>query len=188
MLERIPERLTVSIERETFPRMLEDPGRMFAMASDAYWLDIGTPDNYLQAHADVLGGSLGVPASDAREIAPGLWVQGDVRGRPDGGDRRSRAARRGRRRSPAGARISKSVVGRDATVGPDATLERAVLLEGAVVEAGAEVVDSVIGSGATVGAGAIASNRTVMGADATLAAGALVSGARIRYPEADAGD
>lgn len=187
VLERIPERLTVSIERETFPRMLEDPRRMFAMASDAYWLDIGTPDNYLQAHADVLAGALGAPAADAREIVSGLWAQGDVEvdaaavieGPVLLGDGVAVAA---------GARISRSVVGRAGTIGPDAKLEGAVLLDGAVVKAGAEVVDSVIGSGATVGAGAIASNRTVMGADATLAAGALVSGARIRYPEADAGD
>ena len=54
MLERIPDRLTVSIERETFPRMLEEPRRLYAMASDAYWIDIGTPEKYLQAHTDVL--------------------------------------------------------------------------------------------------------------------------------------
>ena len=54
VLDRIPERLTVSIERETFPRMLDEPSRLYAMASDAYWIDIGTPEKYLQAHTDVL--------------------------------------------------------------------------------------------------------------------------------------
>ena len=53
VLDRIPERLTVSIERETFPRMLDEPSRLYAMASDAYWIDIGTPEKYLQAHTDV---------------------------------------------------------------------------------------------------------------------------------------
>ena len=34
VLQRIPPRLTVSIERETFPRMLDRPGRLFALQSD----------------------------------------------------------------------------------------------------------------------------------------------------------
>lgn len=80
VLERIPPRLTVSIEREAFPRMLDQPGRLYAYRSGAYWIDIGTPEKYLQAHADLLGGSLGPDSlpSDAVEHAPGVWHQGDV--------------------------------------------------------------------------------------------------------------
>ena len=74
----IPPRLTVSIERETFPRMLAEPGRLYAMRSDAYWLDIGTPEKYLQAHADVLSGcARRPPAPGAREVDAGVWVQGE---------------------------------------------------------------------------------------------------------------
>ena len=71
MLERIPDRLTVSIERETFPRMLEEPSRLYAMASDAYWIDIGTPEKYLQAHTDVLARACSVAArAPARRAEP----------------------------------------------------------------------------------------------------------------------
>ena len=48
-LASIPPRLNVSIERETFPRMLERPGRLFAMQSSCYWLDIGTPRKFYDA-------------------------------------------------------------------------------------------------------------------------------------------
>ena len=34
VIDSIPPRLTVSIERETFPRMLEEPSRLYAMASE----------------------------------------------------------------------------------------------------------------------------------------------------------
>ena len=52
VLDRIPPRLNVSIERETFPRMLEQPGRLFALRSPTrYWLDIGTPEKYLAGAA-----------------------------------------------------------------------------------------------------------------------------------------
>jgi mannose-1-phosphate guanylyltransferase len=101
VLQRIPERLTVSIERETFPRMLEEPSRLYAMATDAYWIDIGTPEKYLQAHADVLTGVLGgAPAPDARELTPGVWVQGEPDIHADGPDRRRFEG--GRRRSGRG--------------------------------------------------------------------------------------
>jgi len=76
VLERIPPRLTVSIERETFPRMLDRPGRLFAFRSDAYWIDIGTPEKYLQAHTDLLAGCIGSsPVPGATEREPGVWTQ-----------------------------------------------------------------------------------------------------------------
>ena len=74
MLERIPLGVNVSIERDTFPRMLEQGGALYAMHSDAYWLDIGVPQQYLLANADVLAGRLGRPPFvDAVESAPGIW-------------------------------------------------------------------------------------------------------------------
>ena len=76
MLARIPPRLTVSIERETFPRMLDRPGRLFALQSDAYWIDIGTPAKYLEAHADVLAGALGVPPAPGAVRGPGRMDAG----------------------------------------------------------------------------------------------------------------
>jgi NDP-sugar pyrophosphorylase family protein len=186
VLQRIPERLTVSIERETFPRMLEEPSRMYAMASDAYWLDIGTPEKYLQAHADVLAGVLGderVPG--ARETAPGIWIQGDAHVDTEAqliapvllGDGA---------RVDAGARVASSAVGAGASVGAGARVLRAVVHDGAVLEADAEVIDSVLGSGATLGTGAIASDHTVVGMGAALDAGARASGARIRRTDPDA--
>src|SRR5205807_9810166 len=79
VLARIPPRLTVSVERETFPRMLDRRGRLFALQSDAYWIDIGTPAKYLEAHADVLAGALGTPpAPGAIETTAGVWTQGSV--------------------------------------------------------------------------------------------------------------
>src|SRR4051794_7324168 len=78
-VRRIPPRLNVSVERETFPRMLARPGLLYGYQSDAYWLDIGTPEKYLEAHADALAGRPSMPpASGAREIEPGVWIQGDA--------------------------------------------------------------------------------------------------------------
>ena len=65
VLDRIPADVRVSIERETFPAMVE-AGTLFAQGSDAYWLDTGTPDAYLRAHRDlILGHRAGPPAPGA---------------------------------------------------------------------------------------------------------------------------
>ena len=53
VLELVPEGRAVSIEREVFPRLAE-AGTVFGVALPGYWLDVGTPESYLQAHRDVL--------------------------------------------------------------------------------------------------------------------------------------
>jgi NDP-sugar pyrophosphorylase family protein len=185
VLEQIPERLTVSIERETFPRMLDERRRLYAMASDAYWIDIGTPDKYLQAHHDVLCGALGpVPAPGAREEKPGIWFQGDPTIDPTA-----------RLEAPvligdgvvvgAGARVTESALGSGAVVERGATVTRSVVHHEARLEADAAAVDSLVGAGAVIGAGAIVADHTIMGTGAELPGGARASGARIRRPDPD---
>jgi mannose-1-phosphate guanylyltransferase len=53
VLERIPPDRPVSIEREIFPKLAEE-GTLFACPLPGYWLDVGTPASYLQAHLDLL--------------------------------------------------------------------------------------------------------------------------------------
>ena len=53
VLDLIPEGRPVSIERDVFPRLCEE-GSVFGLAQPGYWLDVGTPASYLQAHRDVL--------------------------------------------------------------------------------------------------------------------------------------
>jgi mannose-1-phosphate guanylyltransferase len=145
VLEHIPLRLTVSIERETFPRMLDRPGRLYGYRSDAYWLDIGTPAKYLQAHADVLAGRLGLPpAPGALERSPGVWLQGEADVDPEAVLEPPVLLGPGSAVGP-GARVTRSALGTDSTVGAGARVGDSVLLDGARVAAEAEVVDSVIG-------------------------------------------
>ena len=163
MLERIPPRLAVSIERETFPRMLDQPGRLYAYPSDAYWIDIGTPEKYLQAHADVLAGCLSAEAfpADAIEQSPGVWVQGEA----------SIAA--GARVEPpvlvgagsiisSGARVADSVLGAGCSVEERAGVVRSALLDRARLAPEAEVIDAVIGRDAVIDRDASVSQYTIV--------------------------
>jgi mannose-1-phosphate guanylyltransferase len=179
VLAQIPPRLPVSIERVTFPRMLEEGRGLFAVQSDCYWIDIGTPDKYLQAHRDVLRGAVGLPpVHGAQERAPGIWVQGtaDI----DASAQLIAPVLIGTGAMvAANAVVHDTVLGANVTVGANAHLERSVVLDGGSVGAGARVIESVIGPRAQLGASATIADQTVLGADAHVAAGARLSGGRV---------
>jgi NDP-sugar pyrophosphorylase family protein len=181
-LDRIPPRLNVSIERETFPRMLERPGQLFGYQSDAYWLDIGTPQKYLQAQADVLAGALGdagsAPVAGAVRSTSGVWVQGDAH--VDSGAAVDGPSLLGEGASvSAGAKVEGSVIGAGARVGRDSRVERSVLLAGAEVGDDVTVLDSVIGAGARIERGAVLNDYTIVGAREVVAPGTRLSAAKV---------
>ena len=63
---RVPTGRAVSIERETFPSLIEAGDPLFGYASRDYWMDVGTPEKYLRATFDVLEGQ---PHDNALEPA-----------------------------------------------------------------------------------------------------------------------
>jgi mannose-1-phosphate guanylyltransferase len=149
MLDRIPEGRKVSIERETFPRVVTD-GRLFATTADTYWIDAGTPAKYLEAQLDLLHGRFGPPVPG---VSPAAEVSSD-------------------------AVLTDAVVGAEAVIHPGVVIERSVVLPGAEIHEGAEVRDSIIGARATVGSRAVIRNLTVLGNDVEVAAGERLDGVK----------
>ncbi len=149
VIDRIADGRKVSVERETFPAMVADGG-LYAVQSDAYWVDAGTPETYLQVQLDLLDG---------------------VRGTPEDG--RHPAAR-----VDPTASVVRSVLGPGAVVAAGASVADSVLFAGAAVGVGATVSGSVLGAGATVGDGAEVTALSVVGDAAGVAAGEHLSAAR----------
>jgi mannose-1-phosphate guanylyltransferase len=134
VVDRIPGGRRVSIERETFPSLVED-GRLYAVASDAYWIDTGTPSTYLQANLDTIDGQSLIGAEAT--VAPSAVVECSVVGP---------GACIGE-----GARVVESVLLEGAKVGVGATVVRSILGRGASVGGGARVEDlTVVGDGSVV--------------------------------------
>ncbi len=180
VLARIPPRLTVSVERETFPRMLEEPRRLYALPSDTYWIDIGAPEQYLRVHADLLSGAAGpVPTEPATERAPGVWMQGDVEIDP-GAVIDAPVVLGAGVRIAAGARVHASTLGAGVVLGAEARVLRSVVHDNVSIGDGAEVADSVIGAGAHVGEHARVGARSVLGAGARIEAHARLAAAKVR--------
>jgi NDP-sugar pyrophosphorylase family protein len=178
-LARIPPRLKMSVEREVFPKMLAQRGLLYGYRSGCYWLDIGTPEKYLQAHDDALDGRLGVtPAPEAREVAAGVWAEGDVVLDADAVVEPPVLLAAGAK-VEAHARIRRAVLGPRAVVERDALVERSVLHEGARVSHGSVVRDSVVGSDAVLKPEVLLGDETIVGAGMTIASGTRISGGRV---------
>lgn len=153
-LDGVPEGVPVSIERETFPDLIARGEPLYALVSDAYWRDLGTPESYLEAHLDALAGRVSGVSTDRPHVGPGAVVE-------------------------AGAAVEETVVvGRRARVADGARLRRSVLHEEAFVAEDAEVSGSILGPRSEVGAGAEVED-TVLGEGARVAPGAAVRDERV---------
>lgn len=180
VLARIPAGRRVSVERETFPLLVED-GTLYAHADSGYWLDTGTPLAYLRANLDLVDGTRpGSPLPEARELDGGVWVTGDLE--VEGVIAGPALAGAGTVVA-AGASVRHSVLGQGVRVASSATVSGSVLMDGVVIEDGASVVDSIVGSHSTVGAGADLREQCVVATDASVPAGTTASGARLGGPE-----
>jgi mannose-1-phosphate guanylyltransferase len=144
----------VSIEREIFPIIIGNGLRVYSMLSDAYWMDLGTPEKYLEAQFDLLRGRVASIRYPSPFVAETAVVDPEAR---------------------LGSRV---VLGERATVQAGAEVEDSVLLDGASVEAGARATGSIVGPGAVVGSGARVS-ASVLAERVIVEAGAELDGARI---------
>jgi NDP-sugar pyrophosphorylase family protein len=179
-LDRIPPRLSVSVERETFPRLLEQSGRLFGYKTDAYWLDIGTPEKYLEAHLDVLRGKVGRPPTPgARLLAEDIWTQGDATIEP-GATVLAPALIGPGAHVQSGARVRGSVLGAGVIVEQGAVLETAVLHDEARISHDSTIDHSVVGRNTVVKPDVLLADHTIVGADVTVASGTRISAGR--YP------
>ena len=71
VLDRIPAATKVSVERDTFQRVVADGG-LYGLATDDYWIDAGVPALYRSANLDLLDGKRRTERCEA--IAPGAEV------------------------------------------------------------------------------------------------------------------
>ncbi|MFI6027753.1 mannose-1-phosphate guanylyltransferase [Amycolatopsis magusensis] len=162
VIESIPAGRRVSVERETFPGLLEAGAHVHGFVDASYWLDVGTPKAFVRGSADLVRG-----------VAPTSALPGPV----------------GEALLLEGAKVADdasvtdgSTLGAGAEVGAGARISGSVLFDGAVVGEGAVVERSVLGKGARVGAGTVLRG-VVLGDGAVVGSGCeLLDGARV-WPE-----
>jgi mannose-1-phosphate guanylyltransferase len=56
IIESIPENRVVSVERDVFPDLLVKGRRLYGHVDQAYWRDLGTPDDFVRGSSDLVRG------------------------------------------------------------------------------------------------------------------------------------
>lgn len=149
LIEAIPVDKVVSVERETFPQILESGKRVFGHVDTSYWRDMGTPQDFIRGSSDLvrgiaysplLAGSTGETLIDASAgVRDGvILIGGTVVGRGT--------------EIGAGCRLDNSVIFDGVTVEPGAVIENSIISSGVRIGANAHLNGCIIGEGAQVGA------------------------------------
>jgi mannose-1-phosphate guanylyltransferase len=183
VLDLIPADRNVSIEREVWPRLVGDG--LFAFPADAYWLDIGTPERYLQATFDILEGNVQTAVTErlgADYVAVAAQVQAEGRIVPPA------IVERGCRIG-AGAHVGSLVVlGEGVEVGEGSKIERAVVLNGTQIGPRCTLQDCIVAAGVRIGEGTVVSGGAVLGEGVTVGArNVLTRGVRV-FPQTELPD
>jgi mannose-1-phosphate guanylyltransferase len=176
LLQRIPTGRPVSIEREVFPRLIDDGVPCLGWCPPAYWRDIGSPRAYHAAQLDLLRGRVRTPLTPAGAGDGGRFIGPDAVVAADARIEAPAVIGRGAR-VETGARVGPlAVLGERVRVGPGARVVEAVLWEDVTVGAGARLEGCVVADHARIGARAVVAPGALVAAGAVIADGVTVPG------------
>jgi mannose-1-phosphate guanylyltransferase len=164
--DRIPKDTAWSIERSYFPSLVERAETFVAFTYRGYWIDIGTPEKYVQVHRDIMDGRYVAPPFAAGtgpvSLAPDVRVE-------DGATIEGPAFLDEGVVVKAGARIGPyTVLGRQCHIEEDATVRGSIVWANGRIGREALVEDAIlgrhchIGRAATVGVGAVLGDKSVV--------------------------
>jgi mannose-1-phosphate guanylyltransferase len=164
-----------SIERDVFPRLVGNG--LHAIVGEGYWLDIGTPERYLQGTFDILEGTVVSEVLD-RLGEHSMVVADDVEneGRIVPASIIESGCRIGH-----GAHVGGRVMlQRNVTIGENSRVERAVVLEGTRIGANCTVSGCIIGANVTIGDHTRVEGLSVIGEGVSLGAeNVITNGVRL---------
>jgi mannose-1-phosphate guanylyltransferase len=155
VLDYIPDGENHSFEYGLFPTLLERGEKFYAhIPLRTYWMDIGTPERYLQVHDDLLNNRVtrihlknrqgDFDAATIAEIDEISMIGDDCTIKP-------------------GARIVNSVLGQGCYVEEKAQVSNSVIWPHTRIGTGAQVTGAIIGRGCHIGRAATVGQGTVLG-------------------------
>jgi mannose-1-phosphate guanylyltransferase len=155
VLKYMPKGEPYSFERGLFPTLLEHKEPVLSFISANYWIDIGTPQKYLEVHHDILSNKFASPrvAKSAldRATLPGGTVV----------DEKSLIDQDVTIRE--GVRIENSVIGKNCKIDVGVHIVDSVLWSGTTIDADARIVGSLVGKGCYIGRSANLRSGVVLG-------------------------
>jgi NDP-sugar pyrophosphorylase family protein len=159
--DRIPKDTAWSIERSFFPSLIERKETFMAYIYKGYWIDIGTPEKYVQVHRDIMDGHYHTPPFNGAVLTS--WVspkarveEGAILEAPCFVDEGAVVK--------AGARIGPySVIGRQCQIEEHAVIDRSIIWANTRVSQDAIVRRSILGRQCHIGRNALVEDGVVLG-------------------------
>jgi mannose-1-phosphate guanylyltransferase len=157
IIDDIPAGRPVSVERETFPALLEGQAMVLGYIDNSYWRDVGTPRAFVEASADVVRGVVASPALPGptgeslihpeATVHPSAVISGGSvigpRSQVDGGATVHCSVVSDGVHIAGGAVVAFSMVGRRAIIGRRAKLNAVVVGEGAAIGEANELANGI---------------------------------------------
>ena len=129
VISQIPEDTVVSIERETFPKLVKSGRPVFGYKEQSYWLDIGTPAALFQGSRDIVGTEF--LAGAGSKIGEGSVVTG--------GSSIGQSSTIG-----ANCRITNSIIGDGVDIGDNCVIADSFILHNSQLAADSEIIGKYI--------------------------------------------
>jgi mannose-1-phosphate guanylyltransferase len=148
VLDLIPPGRNVSIERETFPKILADGHALYAFTTNDYWIDLGRPEHYLSAHRDILAGMM--PLKGFSHVGEGVVIDPSAKIGPN------------------------VVLGHGCKIGARARIADSILWDNVTVGEDAAIDEAIIAGGSSIGPRAVVSRGSVIGHDAVVEPGTVL--------------
>ncbi|HEX77317.1 MAG TPA: NDP-sugar synthase [Dehalococcoidia bacterium] len=167
VLSYMPPQQFYMFEHHLFPKLLEMGLPLYGYPFGAYWIDMGTPEKYLQLHRDLLLGNTrrgpilgqGPLLGEGSHLDPSAQIRGPV------------LMGRGCTIEPQARLIGPTALGDGCHIGAGAMVEGSVLWQGVRVGAGATLRHCIIAEGSQVGSGCTIGQGAVLSDHVTVSAG-----------------
>ncbi|MBN1374864.1 MAG: NDP-sugar synthase [Dehalococcoidia bacterium] len=151
VLARIPAATRFMFEHDVFPSLLENQEPILSYPSEAYWIDIGTPEKYLKVHHDLLlsHGNSSLQANSKSQIhqsarikEPVLIAEGCIIA--ENAEIKGPAVLGSRCKIDSGAVIDSSILWDGVNVGKNAELKNCVIGSNSVIQEGCHIPDGCV--------------------------------------------
>lgn len=159
VIDSIPDGVPVSVERETFPALLNSGATVIGVVDEGYWLDLGTPLAFAQGSADLVLGNAPSPLLTGKTGPAFIDATAQV--------------------SATAILQNGTYVGPGAKIGDGAVVDASVVFPNVVIGENARVIKSIVSAGAVVGSGsqiteAVIAEAVNIGENCILEAGARI--------------
>jgi len=148
-------------ENFLFPLLLDTGELVYAYPSDAYWIDIGTPEKYASLNHHLLSGDMEIDKSC--NIHPSAEITGTVKFGSNCIVETNVMVE------------GPTVLGDGCVIKQNAVIKKAIIWPGTIIDEGAIIENSIVGDGCNIGANACIVDGVVLGGKVIVGSGCKIS-------------